>query len=576
MATAVVGVPPCRTGTGTANFSSSFRLGGFGVLLSTFLAFLGGVWDIQWHEDVGPDTFFTLPHLFLYAGAAGAGLSSLAVVLSCTWRIGRGAGERDGSLVPILGRAFWAPVGFVVAGCGSGLYLLAGLYDLWWHRVYGFDAVLGSPPHTALGLGDLLTLAGGVAVFALLATRAGGRGELGFAAAGLGTVTAIFLLNSASWQIEFGGPIAGPVDGALLFVGGLYPLALLMVASVVRRPGAATLTGLAFSLLMAGGWAFSSWATPAYADTLGLFVRDGAFGFPRILGVLPRFVLPAALTIDLALALARRRAMPVRRGVMLGAGFGSLLLLVPEVVWPRGVVLEPLSTVAAVASVLTGALFGAVAGWGGWKLGVVLRRLAGGSTPAAGVSSGAVPGSAALVVVAVVAALATALAAVPSAAAQGAPITESVRVVHEESVQVGPYRLSVGFSEWPMRAERSLDIVFRPEGGVGGKTGTVTLIAPSAGEETRPLVRHPRLRSAWGLDIVALPEPGRWSLRFDLVGPAGEGVGGVPITLGERLGPPVIVGWLPVLAAVGAMVGAFVVGWRRTRPARAPETWAWV
>ena len=50
------------------------------VLGGTLISLIGLTWDIQWHSDVGPDTFFTLPHLFLYAGSAFSGLASLVVV----------------------------------------------------------------------------------------------------------------------------------------------------------------------------------------------------------------------------------------------------------------------------------------------------------------------------------------------------------------------------------------------------------------------------------------------------------------------------------------------------------------
>jgi hypothetical protein len=46
---------------------AKFRLRtGFGLLLGACFYILGGSWDIQWHADVGPDTFFTAPHSMLY------------------------------------------------------------------------------------------------------------------------------------------------------------------------------------------------------------------------------------------------------------------------------------------------------------------------------------------------------------------------------------------------------------------------------------------------------------------------------------------------------------------------------
>jgi hypothetical protein len=56
------------------------------VTLGTVASLFGISWDIQWHVDVGPDTFYTLPHLMLYSGTAIAGITSLTVVLMTTAR----------------------------------------------------------------------------------------------------------------------------------------------------------------------------------------------------------------------------------------------------------------------------------------------------------------------------------------------------------------------------------------------------------------------------------------------------------------------------------------------------------
>lgn len=554
------------------------RWGALGLLLSALSSLLGGVWDIQWHEDVGPDTFFTAPHLFLYAGAAGAGLISLAVVLLSTWSVQKG-GEAPGlGLISLFRGAIWAPAGFLVAGAGSAFYLLFGLYDLWWHSLYGFDAVLDSPPHTGLGLADLTMLSGCVVAFAaLVAMRKRISARIGWPEAGLATALAIVLINSASWQIGFAGAVGDLVDGQLLFVAALFGLAILAGISVARRPGMATLIGLAFTLLCAGGWLFSAWATPVYAAALGLFPRETAFGFPRIVALLPVFVLPAAGLIDLTLAAARRLGWPVHRAVMLAAGVGMALLVVLEGVFPRGVFSLP-SVESVLATAIAAAVLGAVGGWAGWKLGVVLRRLAG-AAPESGTLRSTSRGHAVRPLAGAIMAFVTLALPIGVAAHGGGPVT----IVHTEYVDVGPYPMAVEFSEWPLRAERSLDIVFHPDdrlgdvldAGIAGKGGTVTLIAPSGAEEERMLARHPRLREFWGLDIIALPEEGVWTLRLDVAGVEGSGTGSVPVAVGPRPGPPVLVGWLLPLAVGGTMIAAVVAAWRKVRPARDPETWAW-
>ena len=73
-------------------------------------------------------------------------------------------------------------------------------------------------------------------------------------------------------------------------------------------------------------------------------------------------------------------------------------------------------------------------------------------------------------------------------------------VVHTEHVQVGPYPVTVGFTVWPLRAMQSLDFTFAPDGGIAGKSGTITAIAPDGRQEADRLSRHPRNREVWGLE----------------------------------------------------------------------------
>ena len=83
--TLIARVPtPSRSRTSDTTLERARFGAAAGFLVGVFLSFLGFCWDIQWHTDVGPDTFFTAPHLVLYAGVAIAGLTSLAMVLLTT------------------------------------------------------------------------------------------------------------------------------------------------------------------------------------------------------------------------------------------------------------------------------------------------------------------------------------------------------------------------------------------------------------------------------------------------------------------------------------------------------------
>jgi hypothetical protein len=360
-----------------------FAVGGLGLLGSELLVFLGTIWDTQWHQDVGPDTFFTAPHLFIYSGATFAGLSCLAVVLACTWRTRQPGATKDPAVIPILRRTFWAPPGFILGGLGATLWLVFGLFDQWWHRIYGFDVTLTSPPHTGLSLADITTVLGCISVFALLVTRSTAvSARSAWPRVGLATATSILLTNSFSfYAYAYDYPwmpttIAGVLDGPLTLIGAFYALGLLLVVSVVRRPGAATLTALVFTVLCVGTGILSAWATPAYADAVGLFPRDNAVGFPTILAVLPKFVLPAGVLIDLFLAAGRRRAWGVRRSVLVAAGVGTLALVGLETLLLTGTDVLPFPVASPLATTIASAGVGAVSGWLGWKAGVVLRRIA--------------------------------------------------------------------------------------------------------------------------------------------------------------------------------------------------------
>lgn len=365
---------------------SLFAAGGLGLLGGELLIFAGTIWDIQWHQDVGPDTVFTAPHLLIYSGALFAGLSCLAVVLACTRRARQPDASSDPAVIPILRRTFWAPPGFVLGGLGASLWLVFGLYDQWWHRVYGFDVTLTSAPHTGLSLADVTTLLGCISVFTLLVARSRTpSGRPGWPTIGLATATSILLTYSFSFYAYTWMPrmIAGVFDGPLALTAAFYAFGLLLVVSVVRRPSTATLTALVFTLLCVGAGVFSAWATPAYADAKGLFLRDDAVGFPTILVVLPKFVLPAGVLIDLVLAVGRHRGWPVRRGVLVAAGLGTLAMTGLEALLLTGVdlgfpVTSPLATTVASLGV------GAAAGWAGWKAGVVLRRIAASPTQPTG------------------------------------------------------------------------------------------------------------------------------------------------------------------------------------------------
>ena len=144
---------------------------------------------------------------------------------------------------------------------------------------------------------------------------------------------------------------------------------------------------------------------------------------------------------------------------------------------------------------------------------------------------------------------------------------EPVNVVHTEQVQAGPYSLTVGFSTWPVKALQSLDFTFAPDGGIEGKSGTLSLVRPTGKRSSRPdpLVRHPRKLDVWGLDVTALPDPGDWTFVFAVTGPDGPGEGELVLPVQEQPGPPMGVSWAISTVPLFGLVALIVIAWRRTR-----------
>jgi hypothetical protein len=109
------------------------------LLLSKLIAGWGVQWDIQWHVLIGRDSFWIPPHVMTYAGVTLAVLVSFGVL---AWETFSG-GTRDG--LRILG--FRATRGFHLAAWGIALTVLAAPIDDLWHRLFGLDVTLWSPPH---------------------------------------------------------------------------------------------------------------------------------------------------------------------------------------------------------------------------------------------------------------------------------------------------------------------------------------------------------------------------------------------------------------------------------------------
>jgi hypothetical protein len=120
------------------------RLALWGLLTAKLVAGWGVQWDIRWHVLVGRDSFWIPPHVMTYAGVTLAVLLSFGILARETWRT-RAAGTAPPGAVRF--RGLTGTPGFHLAAWGIAITVLAAPVDDLWHRVFGLDVTLWSPPH---------------------------------------------------------------------------------------------------------------------------------------------------------------------------------------------------------------------------------------------------------------------------------------------------------------------------------------------------------------------------------------------------------------------------------------------
>jgi hypothetical protein len=197
------------------------------------VAIVGTYWDDAWHTDRGRDSFFIAPHLTLYGGVLVAG----AVALGWAARRWAASGMR--------GVVTARPLALALAGL-AGTLVSAPVDDAW-HRLFGRDAVLWSPPHL---LGVFATLALVTGLLTGLLTGLGpdrGRGAAAVRTIGAALALAALLVPvmeydsdvpqfAPLWYLPLVGVavvLAAPIARAAL--GGRWPLARAALAYTVLR-----------------------------------------------------------------------------------------------------------------------------------------------------------------------------------------------------------------------------------------------------------------------------------------------------------------------------------------------------
>jgi hypothetical protein len=115
----------------------------FAVAVLKLFNFIGGAWDIQWHIEIGRDSLFIPPHMLVFVAFLGG------VALVTTQILYETALSRAGQEPPHALRLglFRAPGAVFAIFFGYTFALFSAGFDELWHRIFGIDATLWSPPH---------------------------------------------------------------------------------------------------------------------------------------------------------------------------------------------------------------------------------------------------------------------------------------------------------------------------------------------------------------------------------------------------------------------------------------------
>jgi len=293
-------------------------------------AFVGFMWDVAWHTDLGRDReLFTVPHTLIILGLLGIGVAAVVSIMYAT---------RDRATVGWRARSVAIPSGAAVLLVLSAAALIAFPLDDLWHATYGVDVTMWSPTHLVMIGGASLT----PLALALLMWEARGsatRARRRLQTVILGTV----LIGLSTFQLEFDMGI--PQWQALY-----HPLLIALAAGFALTAGRALL----------GPWG-------AVRVALAFLVMRGVIALligPVLGHTLPHFPLYVveAMCVEIAFA--------VTRGGFRSAALGGLLIgtagIASEWLWMQIWGLQPWSTdmLPMMWVPLAGAIAASIAGMG--------------------------------------------------------------------------------------------------------------------------------------------------------------------------------------------------------------------
>lgn len=325
-----IGVPDSQTVTPATSTLALARAGLWALFAGHLMASWGTHWDIRWHLLIGRDSFWIPPHVITYGGVTIMVLVSFGVL---AWMTMRGRADHQQRTIRFLG--FTGTAGYHLAAWGIALTVLAAPIDDLWHRWFGLDVTLWSPPHL-LGLLGGIVNAAACWVIARETYPAGSRARL----------TAIVLAGA----LVYGGMSLGMQPGVRTaytyggirfftypFLGALLaPLPLVITARLSKLRAAPALAVLVVVALGIGGAVVArvgfAWTKPvsflaeeiAKDPTSPIAV---AHEIARKNGTTPGAFSPLVMVLALLAALAMVAVDGRQRPVLASLAFGLTLFV---------------------------------------------------------------------------------------------------------------------------------------------------------------------------------------------------------------------------------------------------------
>lgn len=334
--------------------------GALGVLLGALLMMWGTTWDIQWHVRVGRDSFLIPPHLVLYAGLMVIIGTVGVLILRETLAPATGG-------ISLLGLR--AGAGTWLSAAGTATMLLAAPFDDWWHRTFGLDVTLWSPPHLMGVAGAAIILCGALATLGFelgrgALTPGGTRWAWTGLLVGFGLLMGPFnLAIQPASRLSVLTVGAGPFLYPLLAALALPPVLAASRAATFRRWGALTTALIAFGLAIVA----NQFAVLGFRVVFPSGLPDGGVRLGPALGVLRMLPLLPALTLDV---LAGPPGLGRWRDALGATGWAAVLLV--EVMLIQGRITGSLPMGSALAvfppMALVAILSAAVGSWIGGRI----------------------------------------------------------------------------------------------------------------------------------------------------------------------------------------------------------------